>query len=138
MNQKRLDKLIQLTNKDYGIYELSLDENGEPEVFSCRSNTFLKRSFNKTLYVFTLWDLDKINWQYSSLEIKLYLQGYDLLNKSVSEYIPVKKKPYKKQHDYTNKCTSTCVCCELKYPKKEMMGDTCYICAEENNKSKAI
>lgn len=138
MNQKRWNKLIQLTNSNYGIYELSLNENQEPEVFSFRSNTFLKSSLHKGTHIFSMYDLEKSNWQYSTLEIKLYLQGYDLLNKKTSEYIPMTRTPNKKQHDYTNMCKSTCVCCNLKYPKKEMVGDTCYLCDEENKKSKAV
>jgi hypothetical protein len=139
MNQKRWDKLIQLTNSNFGIYELSLNENQEPEVFSFRSNTFLKITLHKGTHIFSMYYLEKNNWQYSTLEIKLYLQGYDLLNKKTTEYIPMTRKPNKKQHDYKNMCTQICTKCMLKYPKKEMINkDTCYICGEENKRSKAV
>jgi hypothetical protein len=133
MNKRRLEKLKEMTAKDTGAYELSFDENGEVQIYSFKVNRFLNKFFSKKSYAdhFSMIDSKGEIFQYSINELTLYLKGYDLLNKKTTEYIPKKKRAKKKTpYVYTNNCTCKCEKCNLNYPKREMRGNICYLCAE--------
>lgn len=123
MNQKRLDKLKQLT---ISKYKIAIDDNDNVIVWNMRNKSTNKFHYkNSGTYACSLYDhSESKSWEYSDKELLLYAKGYDLLNKKTTEYIKSTPKEYKERKKVL------CKVCGLTYPINEMIENVCYLCKE--------
>jgi len=138
MNEKRLNKLNELTKNSYYIY---LDEASEFGISVINRQTgrprkiYFNSSKNKNYYAVSMTCKNEMKeYQYRIEELKLWLQGCDLLNKRVTDF-DSKNKLIGKYYSRPEKMYK-CKICGLKYPEDEMRVDSCYLCREEITKNK--